>query len=104
VAKKQKRRFTSPDGTPWGVDVTSPGSSNAMVVFRHLDGRTTELDRYAWYISNAAEATDVTARLNKGRVLESLADADLERLFRRSMPVTTARQRPDRAPEGSRAG
>jgi hypothetical protein len=104
VAKKQKRVFTSADGTPWRVDVTSPGSSNAMVVFRHPDGRTNEFDRYAWYLSHGAEATDVTARLNKGRVLESLADADLARLFRRSMPVTTARERPDRAPEGSRAG
>ena len=104
MAKKQKRLFTSPDGTPWIVDVTSPGSSNAMVVFRHPDGRTTEFDRYAWFISHGAEATDVTARLNKGRVLESLADADLTRLFRRSMPVTTSRRPPDPAPEGSHAG
>lgn len=104
VAKKQKRSFTSPDGTPWRVEVTSPGSSNAMVVFRHPDGRSTAFDRYAWFISHGAEATDVTARLNKGRVLESLADADIARLFRRSMPVTTSRRPPDRAPEGSRAG
>jgi hypothetical protein len=86
------------------VDVTSPGSSNAMVVFRHPDGRTNEFDRYAWYISHGAEATDVTARLNRGRVLDSLADADLERLFRRSMPVTTARHPPDRAPDRDLAG
>jgi hypothetical protein len=99
VAKKQKRLFTTPDGTPWRVDVASPGSSNAMVVFRHPDGRTNEFDRYAWFISHGAEATDVTARLNKGRVLESLADADLERLFRRSMPVTTSRRPPDVAPD-----
>jgi hypothetical protein len=104
VAKKQKRQFTSPDGTPWRVDVTSPGSSNAMVVFRHPNARTTELDRYAWFISRGAEATDVTARLNKGRVLESLADADLQRLFRRSMPVTTSRRPPDVAPDRSGVG
>ena len=75
-----------------------------MVVFRHPDGRTNEFDRYAWFISHGAEANDVTARLNKGRVLDSLADADLARLFRRSMPVTASRRPPDRAPEGSRAG
>ena len=92
MAKKQKRVFTSPDGIPWHVDVTSPGASNAMVVFRHPDGRTTQLDRYAWFISHGAEATDVTARLNRGRVLESLAAADLQPLFRRSTPVTTKRR------------
>ena len=75
-----------------------------MVVFRHPDSQTSGLDRYAWFISHGTEATDVTARLNKGRVLESLADTDLARLFRRSMPVSTTRRPPDRAPEGSRAG
>ena len=85
------RSFTGPDGTTWRVEIRSPGSSNAMVLFRHPDGRTSRLDRYAWYISRSPEAHDVTARLNKGAVLESLADADFQRLFRRSMPVTNAR-------------
>jgi len=62
-----------------------------MVVFRHPDGRTTTLDRYAWYISRGAEVSDVTTRQNKGSVLDSLADADFKRLFRRSMPVSTVR-------------
>ena len=62
-----------------------------MVVFRHPDARTTRLDRYAWYISRAAESQDVTARLNKKAVLDSLGEPDVQRLFRRSMPVTTAR-------------
>lgn len=93
------RSFKSPDGTEWKVEVQSPGSSNAMVVFRHLDGRTTRLDRYAWYISHGAEAHDVTARLKTKTVLDSLGDADFARLFRRSMPISTVRRAPDRAPD-----
>ena len=86
------RSFTGPDGTPWKVDIQSPGSSNAMVVFRHPDGSNSRLDRYAWYIARGAEAHDVTARLDKKNVLDSLADADVQRLFRRSMPVSTDRR------------
>ena len=94
------RSFKGPDGTEWKVDVRSPGSSNAMVVFRHPDARTSGLDRYAWYISHGSEAHDVTARLKAKTVLDSLADADVARLFRRSTPVTTARRAPDPAPAG----
>jgi hypothetical protein len=82
------RSFTGPDGTTWKVEVTSPGASNAMVIFRHPDGRTSRRDRYAWYLNAGAEAHDVTARLNKRNVLDSLGDADVQRLYRRSMPVT----------------
>ena len=92
------RSFTGPDGTEWKVDVQSPGSSNAMVLFRHQDGRTARLDRYAWYISRGAEAHDVTARLKTRAVLDSLSDADVSRLFRRSMPVSTVRGVPEPAP------
>lgn len=86
------RSFTGPDGTPWKVEITSPGASNAMVLFRHPDGRTARLDRYAWYITSGAEAHDVTARLDRKHVLDSLADGDVSRLFRRSMPVSTDRR------------
>jgi hypothetical protein len=92
------RSFKGPDGTDWRVEVRSPGSSNAMVVFRHPDARSSRLDRYAWYISRSADAHDVTARLKPKGVLESLGDADFARLFRRSMPVTTVRGAPDPAP------
>lgn len=85
------RSFTGPDGTKWKVEVQSPGASNAMVVFRHPDGRTSSRDRYAWYINSGAESHDVTARLNRGTVLDSLADSDVQRLYRRSMPVSTSR-------------
>jgi len=62
-----------------------------MVLFRHPDGGTTSLDRYAWFLSRTPETHDVTARLNPSTVLDSLTDADFKRLFRRSMPVSTAR-------------
>lgn len=85
------RTFTAPDGTTWTVDVHTPGSSNATVVFRHPDHRTTRLDRYAWYIKRGAEAHDVTARLDEDSVLQSLGESELQRLFRRSMPVSSTR-------------
>ena len=80
--------FRSPDGVLWAVSVELPGASNAMVKFRHPDGRTSQLDRYAWYISDGPEARSVTARLSPKRVAESLDDAEIARLFRRSMPVS----------------
>lgn len=83
------RAFNGPDGTTWGVEVQNPGASNAVVLFRHPDGDTTRLDRYAWYITGGAESQNVTGRLNRRAVLDSLADADIQRLFRRSMPVST---------------
>jgi hypothetical protein len=85
------RNFRSPDGVVWGVDVDLPGSSNAMVFFRHPNGRSRRLDRYNWFISNGPEARSVTSRLSPSKVLESLSDLDLSRLFRRSMPIS----RPD---------
>jgi hypothetical protein len=85
------RTFRSPDGILWGVDVDLPGSSNAMVIFRHPNGSSARLDRYNWFISNGPEARSVTARLSPKKVLEALTDIELARLFRRSMPIS----RPD---------
>jgi len=85
------RIFKSPDGVVWKVDVDLPGSSNAMVIFRHPNGGSARLDRYNWFISHGPEARSVTARLVPRKVLESLSDVDLSRLFRRSMPIS----RPD---------
>jgi hypothetical protein len=84
------RVFQSTDGIRWGVEVQSPGASNAMVVFHHPDGRTARLNRYAWAQVSRPEARDVTARLDPGAVLESLTDRDLTRLFRRSMRISAA--------------
>ena len=83
------RSYEAPDGTRWGVEIRTPGASNAMVVFHHPDGRSSRRNRYAWHLWSGAEARDVTARLKRPQVLDSLGDADLARLFRRSMPVST---------------
>ena len=85
------KSFTGPDGTEWKVQATLPGSSNVMIVFRHPDGDSSSLDRYNWYISNGPEARSVTSHLSKAKVLESLSDADIATLYRRSMRVS----RPD---------
>ena len=85
------RAFRSPDGTNWGVEVQTPGSSNAMVVFHHPDGRTASRDRYAWYLARGPEANDVTGRLTPKTVLDALGEPDIARLFRRSMPISNPR-------------
>ena len=82
--------FRSPDGTHWGVEITSPSSSNAIVLFHHPNGQTSSLDRYAWFLSHGPHANNVTARLDpKKDVLDLLTERDLALLFRRSFPVST---------------
>jgi hypothetical protein len=82
------KTFTSPDGVIWKIVVQNPGSSNAMVVFRHPDGASSRKDRYNWYISKGPEARSVTSRLVPQKVLDSLDDNALAQLFRRSMRVS----------------
>lgn len=82
------RTFSASDGTVWGVEVGLPGSSNAMVIFRHSDGRTGRRDRYNWFISKGPEARSVTSRLSPERVLDQIDDAMLAMLFQRSMPIS----------------
>ena len=85
------RTFRSPDGIVWVVDVDLPGSSNAMVTFRHPNGQSARLDRYNWYLSHGPEARSVTSRLSRQKILDSLDDDALALLYRRSMPIS----RPD---------
>jgi hypothetical protein len=85
------RTWRSPDGTQWAVEVNLPGSSNALVIFRHPTGESARLDRYNWYISNGPEARSVTSRLSATKILESLSDDAVAQLFRRSMKIS----RPD---------
>ena len=85
------KNYTSPDGIVWAVDVDLPGSSNAMVIFRHPDGASARMDRYNWYISRGPEARSVTSRLSPTKVLDALDNAEITRLYRRSMPIS----RPD---------
>lgn len=62
-----------------------------MVLFRHPGGASARQDRYNWYISNGPEARSVTSHLSRTKILDSLDDAELARLYRRSMRIS----RPD---------
>ncbi|MFN2563506.1 MAG: hypothetical protein ABR499_00675 [Gemmatimonadaceae bacterium] len=88
MSKRARRTFSAPDGVVWGVEIDLPGSSNAMIIFRHPDRHTTRKDRYNWVISNGPEARSVTSRLDPKRVLESLDDEEIAALFRRSMRIS----------------
>lgn len=85
------KTWRSPDGIAWAIDVDLPGSSNAMVIFRHPSGTSARLDRYNWFISTGPEARSVTSRLSRAKVLEGLSDDQLAKLYRRSMRIS----RPD---------
>ncbi len=88
MSKRARRTFRTPDGVTWGVEIDLPGSSNAMIIFRHPGRQSSSGDRYNWVISNGPEARSVTSRLEPARVLEGLTDADVAALFRRSMSIS----------------
>lgn len=81
------RAYRSPDGTQWGVEARAPGASNIMVVFHHPDASTSRLNRYAWVNWKGVESRDVAAQLVEKDALETMSDAEIARLFRRSMPI-----------------
>ena len=83
------REYQTPDGLRWKVLVKLPSHSSAMLVFQHPDGQSSKLDRYAWI--NSAQTTDPGERLSAKDVTERLTDADIARLFRRSMMVSANR-------------
>ena len=83
------RAFRAPDGGAWTVTVRSPGASNVMVVFQQADRARSVEDRYAWWVSRAPEASDVTARLTPADVLGALSDGALADLFRKSIPIAS---------------
>jgi hypothetical protein len=87
----EMRVWQSPDGINWVIDIDLPGSSNAMVIFRHPGHKNGRLDKYNWFISNGPEARSVTSRLTKAKVLEALTDVDLAKLYKRAMNIS----RPD---------
>ena len=80
------REYETPDGIRWKVVVKLPSHSGAMLVYQHPDGRTSRLDRYAWI--NSMQTTDPRERLSAEDVMNRLTDADVARLFRRSMLVS----------------
>jgi hypothetical protein len=83
------REYQSPDGIRWKVLVQLPSHSSAMLVYQHPDGQSSKLDRYAWI--NSVQVTDPRERLSAKDVMERLTDADIARLFRRSMMVSANR-------------
>jgi hypothetical protein len=89
MAKNTLREYQSPDGIRWNVVVQSPTHSSAMLLFKHPDGETSRLDRYAWV--NSSTVTDPRERLTAKSVMDALTDADIARLFRRSMMVSANR-------------
>jgi len=84
------RTFQAPDGARWGVEVMLPGASHAMIVFRHPNGRTSRLDRYAWRNIDGPEARNVTARLDTDDIMKALSESDIALHFRRSMRIAAA--------------
>jgi hypothetical protein len=82
------REYRSPDGLTWKVMVKLPSHSSAMLAFQHPDGRSSAGDRYAWLNVSGATALNPRERLSANTLMESLTDADLARLFRRSMGVS----------------
>jgi hypothetical protein len=92
MARKRQppRTFTSSDGIQWGVEVSLPSYSSAMVIFHHPDGRTARRDRYAWYNVQGAEALNVGGRVDPSRVMDAITDQQLALLFRRSMLISAA--------------
>jgi hypothetical protein len=84
------RTFQASDGLRWGVEVMLPGASHAMIVFRHPNGRTSRLDRYAWRNVDGPEARNVTARLDADEILERLTENECALHFRRSMRIAAA--------------
>ena len=60
-----------------------------MVVFVHPDPNSSMRNRYAWWISSGPESRDVTARMTPKQVMAALDPAEIARLFRRSMPISS---------------
>ena len=88
------RTYRATDGTDWGVEITSPSNSSAMILFRHPEGDTSARDRYNTVQWHGTESRNVTARLDRDEVLESLSEADIALLFRRSRPIQTTNEAP----------
>ena len=83
------KEYQTPDGIRWAVVVQLPSHSGAMVLFKHPDGETSRLDRYAWI--NSPKVTDPRERLSATVLLDALSDDEIARLFRRSMMVSANR-------------
>lgn len=81
------RSFHAADGNTWNIDVKLPSHSSAMVVFQHADGQSAAGDRYAWINAPVAVTSDPRERLKAGSLLDAMTEADIAKLYRRSMRV-----------------
>ena len=63
-----------------------------MLTFQHPDGRSSAGDRYAWLNVPGATAQNPRERLSAKTLMDSLTDAEIARLFRRSMQVSANRE------------
>lgn len=81
------RSFHAADGSTWNVDVKLPSHSSALMTFQHAHGQGVAGDRYAWINAPVAVTSDPRERLQAKSLLESMSDADIAKLFRRSMRV-----------------
>ena len=82
---KATRPWTQDDGTRWNVEVQLAGASSALIVWKNVNRH---VDRYVTWQAPESEARSVTAKLGERDVLSRLSDADLTRLFRRSVTVS----------------
>ena len=101
MATKVMRTYRSTDGTDWGVEIITPSNSSAMILFRHPHGDSSGRDRYNTVQWHGSEARNVTARLDKTEVLESLSESEIAMLFRRSRPIQTHNAAPVALPNES---
>lgn len=84
---KNMKRFQTPDGTAWGVEVQLPGNSSANIVFHHPDPGTGRKDRYARFEWRGVEASEVAGHVTASKIQAALTDATIAELFKRSSPV-----------------
>lgn len=84
------RAYRSPDGVEWTLEVELPGTTSALVLFRHPDGRSARQDRYNWYQAQPDQIPGGGHRVRPADVLASLTDAQIAMLYRRSMRVSSA--------------
>jgi hypothetical protein len=85
--------YVAGDGTAWGVEVRMPTHSSALVIFRHPDGATSRKHRYAQLNVRTASASDPRGSLGAKELVDALDTRSLARLFNRSAPVDTVRER-----------
>jgi hypothetical protein len=84
------RDFRAPDGSSWSVEIRTPGTSTALIVFRPVSG-VDGSDRYTNYIAPDGERSGVMGRLDAAVVLDAIDERAIAKAFRVSVPVNARR-------------